>query len=185
MKPVFFETPEAFRAWLQEHHRTSKELLVGFHKRRKGSTGITWPEAVDQALCFGWIDGVRKRVDDARYSIRFTPRRPGSTWSAINTARVAQLRSLGLMRPAGAKAFEQRSEKKSRTYSYEQADDATLDAPLHGKLKGHKKAWEFFQAQAPSYRRKAIHWVVGAKKSEVRLARLQRLIDAFGRGRRL
>ncbi len=183
-KPMFFRTAQAFRAWLARHHRAAKELLVGFHKKRSGSPSLTWREAVDQALCFGWIDGVRKRLDDARYVIRFTPRQPGSTWSAVNIDRVAALEAEGLMHAAGRRAFAQRSAAKSRTYSYERREAAVLDPALAKTLQADRKAWAFFQAQAPSYQRKAIHWVVSAKKEEVRLRRLERLMDAFRDGRR-
>lgn len=184
MKPTFFATPEAFRAWLRKHHLNTRELLVGFHKKGTGSSSVTWPEAVDQALCFGWIDGVRKRVDDVSYCIRLTPRRPRITWSAVNIERVAELESRGLMQPAGKEAFGRRSEEKSRTYSYEQPRGATLEAQHQKKLTANRKAWAFFEAQAPWYQRTAIHWVVSAKKEETRLKRLNVLIDAFAKGRR-
>src|SRR5216683_1751207 len=121
MGPTFFATPAAWRDWLEKHHDRRQELLVGFYKKDSGKPSITWPESVDQALCFGWIDGVRRRIDDVSYSIRFTPRKRSSNWSAINIRRVADLTKLGLMRPAGLKAFEGRSEDKSRIYAYENA----------------------------------------------------------------
>ncbi len=184
MNPTFFSTPAGFRSWLERNHSDADELLVGFHKRGAGTPSITWPEAVDQALCFGWIDGVRRRIDSARYTIRFTPRRVGSTWSAVNIDRVAELQAQGLMQPAGLKAFEQRSEKKSRTYSYEREDTPTLERALEKLLKADKKAWTFFQSQAPSYQRKVIHWVMTAKKAEIRQKRIGRLIEAFANGRK-
>jgi len=184
MKPMFFAKPSAFRAWLQKHHLTTTELLVGFYKRGTGKPSMTWPESVDQALCCGWIDGVRKRVDDESYTIRFTPRRPGSTWSAVNIKRVAELEKQGLMQPAGLKAFARRSEEKSRTYAYEQRHSATLEEDHLQKLKANKKAWAFFQAQAPWYQRTAIYRVVSAKKEETRLERLNKLIEESANGRR-
>ena len=185
MNPIFFDTPNDFRAWLVRHHKTADELLVGFVKKKTGQPGMSWPESVDQALCFGWIDGVRHRLDDSRYSIRFTPRKPGSRWSAVNIARATALTESGLMKPAGARAFEARSEAKSRTYSYEQATEPELDATLARILKANRKAHAFLESQAPSYRRKIIHWVAGAKSADVRLSRLQRAIDSFQNGRRL
>lgn len=185
MKPKFFAHPLAFRGWLRKHHLTSTELLVGFYKRRTGKPSMTWPESVDQALCFGWIDGVRRRVDDERYTIRFTPRRPASIWSAVNTRRVAALEKQGLMRPAGAKAFARRSEEKSRTYSYERRYSATLDDEHLKRLQANEKAWAFLQAQAPWYQRVATYWVVSAKKEKTRLKRLETLIEESANGRRM
>lgn len=184
MKPTFFETPDAFRAWLAEHHREARELLVGFRKKSSGEPSMTWPEAVDQALCFGWIDGVRRRLNDASYTVRFSPRKPGSTWSAVNIARVGELEAEGSMRPAGRRAFAWRSAAKSRTYSYERTRAATLESGLQAKFEANRKAWTFFREQAPSYQRKVIHWITSAKQAETRLARLTRLMEAFARGRK-
>ena len=185
MKPTYFETPAAFRAWLNKNHRTARELAVGFVKTGTGEPSITWPEAVDEALCFGWIDGVRHRVDEARYTVRFTPRKPGSRWSRVNIDRVSALEAAGRMKPAGLKAYEARSEARSRTYSYEQAEAPELDARLTKVLRANRDAWKFMSQQAPSYQRKVVHWVIGAKSDDVKLARLQKAIDAFARGRRL
>src|SRR5436305_6711333 len=124
MKPLFFATPADWRDWLEEHHERGKEVLVGFHKRGSGKPCMTWPESVDAALCFGWIDGVRRSIDETSYTIRFTPRRPTSTWSAVNIKRVKQLKKTGLMHPAGLKAFAARSARKSGIYSYEQRESA-------------------------------------------------------------
>lgn len=184
MKPKFFASPAAFRSWLQKHHRTTTELLVGFYKRDTGKPSITWPESVDQALCFGWIDGVRRRVNDERYTIRFTPRRPASVWSTVNIKRVAELEKRGLMQPAGSEAFARRSEEKSRIYAYEQRWSAAFDRSHLEKLQGDLEAWTFFQAQPPWYRRTATYFVVSAKKEETRLKRLDKLIAAWSRGRR-
>jgi uncharacterized protein YdeI (YjbR/CyaY-like superfamily) len=184
MKPHFFATPAAFRAWLKKHHASATELLVGFYKRDSGKPSITWPEAVDQALCFGWIDGVRKRIDDVSYSIRFTPRKAVSNWSAINIARVAELTKLGLMQPAGLRAFEKRREDKSAIYSYENAV-RTLDPADEKTFRANRKAWQFFNAQPPWYRRVCIYWVTSGKKEETRARRLATLIDDSANGRRV
>src|SRR5690349_8845060 len=160
MDATFFESPEAFRAWLEQHHATARELWVGFYRKGSSRRGITWPEAVDEALCFGWIDGLRKRIDDISYTNRFTPRRPRSTWSAVNIRRVAELTEQGRMRPAGLEAFAQRSEEKSGIYAYEQREHAALDAAAEQQFRANAQAWDFFQAQPPSYRKTAIWWVV-------------------------
>jgi uncharacterized protein YdeI (YjbR/CyaY-like superfamily) len=184
MEPHFFETPAAFRKWLEKNHSAATELLVGFHKRGSGKPSMTLPESVDQALCFGWIDGVRRRIDDVSYSIRFTPRKLISNWSAINIARVAELTKLGLMRPAGLRAFEQRREDKSAIYAYENA--VRMFDPAHEKtFRANRKAWQFFNSQPPSYRRVCIYWVTSAKREETRDRRLATLIDDSANGQRI
>ena len=183
--PLFFATPEEFRAWLHQHHAVSQELLVGFYKRGTGRPSITWPESVDQALCFGWIDGVRRSIDEHSYTIRFTPRKPRSTWSAINIKRVAELIRPGLMQPAGLKAFEARRESRSAKYAYEQRLEATLDEASQRQFHSNRKAWKFFEAQPPWYRRTATYWVVSAKRPETRLKRLDTLILDSEAGRRI
>ena len=165
---AFFATPEAFGAWLAEHHQSSTELWVGFFRKDSGEPSITWPEAVDEALCVGWIDGVRKRLDERRYVIRFTPRQPRSTWSAVNIARVAELTRLGRMQPAGLAAFGRRSEARSGTYAYEQRETAALEPAAEQAFRANAAAWTFFQSQAPSYQRTIIWWVVSAKREETR-----------------
>ena len=184
MKPRFFKTPAAFAAWLDEHHAGAAELLVGFHKKDSGRPSMTWPESVDCALCYGWIDGVRKRVDDDSYTIRFSPRRTRSVWSAVNIKRVGELEALGLMRPAGIKAFAARTENRSGIYAYEQRTD-TLPAAYAKIMRKNKPAWDFFQAQPPSYRKKLGWWIVSAKQEATRLKRLTRLIEVSAAGRRL
>jgi uncharacterized protein YdeI (YjbR/CyaY-like superfamily) len=184
MEPVFFATPEEFRAWLEAHHATETELLVGFHKKGTGRPSITWPESVDEALCFGWIDGVRKRLDDDRYTIRFTPRKLGSIWSAVNIQRVGELTAQGRMRPAGQRAFGTRDEGRSRVYSYERAR-AGLSAQDEAAFRANPQAWAFFQAQPPSYRKTAAWWVVSAKREETRGKRLATLIADSEQGRRI
>lgn len=185
MKPNYFATPDDFRAWLDRHHNSAKELLVGFLKRGTGQPSISWPESVDQALCFGWIDGVRRNIDDDRYSIRFTPRRPGSRWSAVNIRRASELVNKGLMKPAGLKALEARSEAKSKTYSYEQRKATELEASLSRALKANTKAETFMKSLAPSYQRKIVHWVMAAKSADVRLRRLNQAMSTFEKGKKL
>lgn len=179
---TFFKTAGDFRDWLEQHHVEAQELWVGFHKKNSGKASITWPEAVDQALCFGWIDGIRKSIDETSYKIRFTPRRPGSTWSAVNIQRATELINTGLMQPAGLNAFEERDQKRSGTYSYEQ-EIHELDEVYEKQLRANHKAWEFFQAQPPYYRRAASWWVTSAKKEETRLKRLATLIEDSAHGR--
>jgi uncharacterized protein YdeI (YjbR/CyaY-like superfamily) len=183
MIPIFFATPSEFRMWLEEHHDESQEVWVGFYKRSSGKPSITWPEAVDQALCHGWIDGVRKGIDDVSYIIRFTPRKPRSIWSTVNVNRVGELTRLGLMRPEGLKAFEERDLKKSGLYSYEQRKGSKLEPAYENQLQANTKAWEFFQSQPPSYQQAASWWVISAKKEETRLKRLARLIEDSEQGR--
>jgi uncharacterized protein YdeI (YjbR/CyaY-like superfamily) len=153
LKPHFFPSPRAWRAWLEEHHAEAQELWVGLYKRDSGRPSITWPEAVDGALCFGWIDGVRKSVDARSYKIRFTPRKPRSVWSAVNVRRAAELSAMGLMHPAGLAAFQKRDAKLSEMHSYEQRKDAKLRAAFERNFRARKAAWKFFQAQAPWYQR--------------------------------
>jgi uncharacterized protein YdeI (YjbR/CyaY-like superfamily) len=183
--PRFFETAAAFRAWLETHHADASELFVGFHKKESGRPSLTWPESVAEALCFGWIDGVRKRLDEASYVIRFTPRRPGSNWSAVNLAKMAELLAAGRVAPAGLAAYERRSEAKSRIYSYEQRKTATLPPELERRFRRARAAWTFFAAQPPGYRSLATFWVVSAKREETRERRLEKLVECSAAGRRL
>ena len=183
--PVFFEDAQAFRAWLAAHAHEAGELLVGFHKVGTGKPCMSWSESVDQALCFGWIDGVRKRVDDATYTIRFTPRKAGSIWSAVNIDKVAKLRAQGLMTPAGEAAFARRSEERSRVYSHERTTDAELAPGDLARFQRHPAAWAYFAACPPGYRKRMLHVVTSAKRPETRAARLDRLIEACAEGRRL
>jgi uncharacterized protein YdeI (YjbR/CyaY-like superfamily) len=176
MKPTFFKTPSDFRKWLEKHHDSAGELLVGFYKKDSGKPSITWPESVDQALCFGWIDGIRKSLGGTSYTIRFTPRKQRSIWSAVNIKRAMELIDEGLMRPAGLKAFEARQENRSGIYSYEQRPKE-LPEPYAKRLKKNKAAEEYFESRPASYRRAAIWWVISAKKEETRLSRLEKLIE--------
>jgi uncharacterized protein YdeI (YjbR/CyaY-like superfamily) len=186
MKATFFPTPADFRAWLEQHHDTAGELLVGFYKKGSGRPSITWPESVDEALCFGWIDGVRRTIDDESYSIRFTPRRPRSIWSLVNVKRAEELTKLGRMHPAGLRAFEARDAKRSGIYSFEQRKEGQKLGPEYqAKLEANKKAWAFFQSQPPYYQRTTSWWVMSAKKEETRLKRLATLIEDSANGRRI
>ena len=184
MKPTFFARPSAFRAWLKKHHQTADELLVGFYKKDSGKQSITWPESVDEALCVGWIDGVRKSLGDEAYTIRFTPRRKGSIWSAVNIKRVGELAKAGLMRSAGVAAFERRDEKKSAIYSYEQRKTTEFDPAYEKKFRASKKAWAFFEAQPPWYQRQMRYYVMSAKNEATRLKRLENMIDRSAKGTR-
>ena len=175
MKPTFFRTPADFRKWLMKHHATKDVLLVGFYKKDSGKPSITWAESVDQALCFGWIDGVRKRIDESSYTIRFTPRRSTSIWSNININRAQELIAEGQMQPAGLKAFEARREHKSGIYAYEQRS-VELPEPYNQQLKKNKAASTFFEAQPPSYRKLISWWIASAKKDETRLKRFEKFI---------
>ncbi len=171
-QPMFFATPDQFRAWLEEHHETAPELLVGFYKTKSGKPSMTWKEAVGEALCFGWIDGRGKSLDDVSYTIRFTPRKAGSTWSVVNIKRVEELTELGRMHPAGLRAFEKRTEAKSGTYSHEQEGAVELGSEFEQQFRANARAWEFFQAQPASYRKAAIWLIISAKKEETRRRRL-------------
>ncbi|HMF79145.1 MAG TPA: YdeI/OmpD-associated family protein [Bryobacteraceae bacterium] len=184
MEPKFFATPAAWRDWLEKHHGQHKELLVGFYKKNSGKPSISWPESVDAALCFGWIDGIRRRIDDVSYSIRFTPRKPTSIWSSINMKRVAELTAQGLMRPTGLKAFEARQEKRSAVYAFEQ-QNIGFDRAQERLFRANARAWEFFQSQPPGYRRLVTWWVTSAKREETRERRLAALMEDSAQGRRI
>ena len=182
---TFFETADRFAAWLEKHGGTKPELVVGYYKLGSQRSSMTWAESVDEALCFGWIDGVRKRIDEHSYQIRFTPRKPTSIWSRINIDRASVLKREGRMREAGLKAFAHRREDKSRIYSYEQRKMAALDPAAEARFRKDKTAWKFFEAQPPSYRQLVIWKIVSAKRVETRERRLQDLIQASKEKRRL
>src|SRR5436305_5604059 len=154
MEPTFFRSPLHLRRWFAKHHATARELWVGYYKKGSGKPSITWPESVDEALCVGWIDGIRKNTDESSYKIRFSPRKSRSIWSSVNIKRAQELIEQGRMRPAGLKAFEARKENRSGIYSYEQRPEELIE-PYLGMLKENEAAFTFFQAQAPSYRRAA------------------------------
>ena len=183
-KITFFKTATEFRKWLKQNQATAPELLVGFYKKHLGQVSITYPEALDEALCFGWIDGVRKSIDEISYTIRFTPRKPRSNWSSVNIKRVNELTALGRMQPAGLKIFAERDRKKSGVYSYE-TRPRQLEGHYAEKFQANKNAWDFFQAQAPSYQRTAAWWIISAKKEETRLRRLAKLMERSAQGNRL
>jgi uncharacterized protein YdeI (YjbR/CyaY-like superfamily) len=182
--PTFFRTPAHFRKWLDKHHGKATELLVGYYKVDSGKPSMTWQQSVDEALCFGWIDGIRRRIDDESYSIRFTPRKAGSNWSAVNIKRAKELAAAGLMMQAGLDAFAQRDETRSEVYSYERKH-AELSPDALKILKADKKAWNHFTTLAPGYRRLAAHWVASAKREETRARRLAELIERLRRGERV
>lgn len=184
-EPTFFETAEAFRQWLQTHAAKETELLVGFHKVGTGRPSLSWSASVDEALCFGWIDAVRKRIDDQAYSIRFTRRKPTSVWSAINIAKIEQLRAAGKMTPAGEQAFAQRREHKSRIYAYETKVTAELTADEQRAFKRDKAAWAYFEAAPPGYRHQMLHRITTATRAETRASRLAKLVKACAAGIRL
>lgn len=184
MRPRFFRDAAALRRWFHSHHTSSKELQVGFHKLGTGKPSVTWPQSVDEALCVGWIDGVRKRIDESSYQIRFTPRKPGSIWSSVNIARAKALARTGRMLPAGERAFAARRGEKSKVYSYEQGHAAPDSAVLRA-LRSNTRAWSFFQTLPPSYRKKLLWWVASAKQAKTRESRLKRIIEAASAGRRL
>jgi uncharacterized protein YdeI (YjbR/CyaY-like superfamily) len=181
----FFATPEKWRQWLEKHHARAAEVWVGFYRKSSGTPSITWSEAVDEALCYGWIDGIRKTIDESRYTNRFTPRRKGSNWSAVNIAKVTELAKQGRMRAAGLAAFEARTPEQSGVYSYEQRDAATLGEEYERRFRANRKAWAWFQAQAPYYRRLATRWVMSAKQEATRERRLAVLIEDSAAGRRI
>ena len=182
MDPKFFGTAAQWRAWLQQHHAQERELLVGFYKKDSGKPSMTWPESVDAALCFGWIDGVRRRIDEVSYSIRFTPRKPRSIWSAVNTKRVAELAAQNLMHPAGTKAFAARQDDRSSIYAFEQ-ENVLFEEGQETRFRTRKAAWKFFSAQANWYRKTATWWVISAKRQETREKRLAALIEHSEEGK--
>ena len=183
MKPTFFQSAAEFRAWLGKAHARESELLVGFHRKTSGR-GITYPEALDEALAFGWIDGVRRRVDAESYSIRFTPRKPGSIWSAKNVQRVRELIAERRMQPPGLRAFEQRDEGKTQRLTHER-EHSVLDPALNAKLRANQKAASFFEAQPPGYRKLIMFWIMSAKKEETRVRRLEQLMERSAKGMRI
>jgi len=182
-KPKFFATPGKFRAWLEQNHATKAELVVGYYKKTTKRPSMTWPESVEEALCFGWIDGVRRRIDDEAYSIRFTPRRPKSVWSAINVSSVKRLEKEGRMTPAGRRAFETRADEHRTGYSVEQRKSVALGPHQERQLRAHKLAFAYFNQRPPWYQRAAVHWVVSAKRDETKQRRLERLISDSAAGR--
>jgi uncharacterized protein YdeI (YjbR/CyaY-like superfamily) len=182
---IFFETPSELRAWLEEHHATASEPWIGHYKKGSGRRSLTWSEVVDEALCFGWIDGKRQRIDDHRFRQRLSPRRRKSNWSALNVAKVAELRAQGRMTPAGEAAFATRRQDQPGTLSYERRHEAALDAEQEAAFRANATAWEWLEAQSRSYRSLATFWVLSAKRPETRARRLATLIECSSEGRRV
>ena len=182
-KPTYFKRAADYRKWLEANHESETELLVGFHKRDSGRESMTWPESVAEALCFGWIDGVRRRVDDESYTIRFTPRKSSSIWSTVNTNKMRELIASELVHPAGMRAFERRSEAKTAVYAYENRLTAVLDADSERQFKRNKAAWKFFESCPPWYKRVTTWRVISAKRPETRAKRLAELITCCAEGR--
>lgn len=184
MDILYFTSQDDFRQWLEQYHDTKQEAWLGFYKKDSGKTGISYKESVDQALCFGWIDGIRKSVDSSSYTNRFTPRRRGSVWSQINIKRVAELTDLGLMHPAGLKVFVERDPRKAYLSSFER-ENIALDPAYEARLKANEMAWKFFQSQPPSYQKPAVLWVMSAKQEATRQKRLAILIEDSENGLRI
>src|SRR5687767_6165110 len=184
VKITYFRSPAELRNWFAKHHGSETELWVGYYKKDSGKKSITWPESVDEALCYGWIDGIRKTIDDISYTIRFTPRQRKSKWSTVNIKRVGELTKLGRMKPAGLKVFEERDASQSEGYSYERKE-AELDAAMEKRFRANKAAWTFWEAQPPYYKRTLSWYVISAKREETKEKRLDQLIAASAEGRRI
>jgi uncharacterized protein YdeI (YjbR/CyaY-like superfamily) len=184
MEAIYFTSPEELREWYIAHHDKATALVIGFYKKHTGSPSLTYREALDAALCFGWIDGIRRRVDDDRYTNRYTPRQKRSIWSDVNIKRIGELTELERMHPAGLKAFEERDPARTKQYSNEQAN-VQFDPAYEAEFKANPQAWDFFQSQPPSYRKPATWWVISAKKEETRRRRLATLIADSAAGRRV
>jgi len=182
--PVYFNSQNEFREWLEKNHDKESEIIAGYYKVGTGRPSMTWSESVDQAICFGWIDGIRRSVDNERYTIRFTPRRPGSIWSNVNLRKVEELKKKGLMKKPGLDVYNKRKDAKSGIYSFEN-EITTLDKKYEKIFKASKSAWDFFMKQPPSYKKTRTHWVMSAKQEETRLARLNKLIKASGENQRV
>lgn len=184
MTPTFFATPTEFRKWLQKNHKKETELLVGFYKVAAAKPCMSWSQSVDQALCFGWIDAVRRSIDEECYCIRFTPRKANSIWSTVNIKKMAELNKAGLVTEEGHKAFSLRTEKKSNIYAYEK-EPVALDPIFETLFKKNKPAWDFFERQAPSYKKVMIHWIMNAKQAATKLSRLEKTISESEQQRRM
>jgi len=184
MQPKFFTSPEKFREWLERNHDGATELLIGFHKKSSGKKSVTYAEALDEALCFGWIDGVRKNLNETSYTIRFTPRKPTSIWSNINVKHVERLQKEGRMHRAGTEAYERRAPERTGIYSFENAP-RKLPTEYEKTFRQNKAAWKFFQEQPAGYKRLMVFRTVSAKKEETRLRRLKQLIESSEKGERM
>lgn len=184
VKPQFFASQKQFRHWLEKNHASAGELLIGFHKKDSGKKSITYAEALDEALCFGWIDGVRRRLDETSYTIRFTPRKPRSIWSLVNVRHVERLQKAGRMHAAGIAAFAQRDPKRTGIYSFENSP-RELSREYEKEFRKHNGAWEYFQTYPPYLKKQVSYWVMSGKKEETRLSRLRRLIESSAKGERI
>lgn len=184
MNPVFFKKQSDLRKWFEKNSETATSLLIGYYKVATGKPSVTWPQSVDEALCFGWIDSVRNSIDEESYTIRFTPRNPKSIWSAVNIKKVEELKKLGLMKPKGLELFDKMDKDKLKTYSFERSL-VELSPAYEKKFKANKKAWKFFQEMPPSYRKPVINWIMTAKQGETRLRRLVTLIKDCEEGRKI
>jgi uncharacterized protein YdeI (YjbR/CyaY-like superfamily) len=184
-KIIFFEDALAFGAWLRSNAASATEVVVGYHKIATGRAGLTWSDSVDEAICHGWIDGVRRRIDDQTYSIRFTPRKPTSIWSVVNLAKVQRLTEQGRMTPAGERAFAQRTSAKTGIYSFEQAAMPDLSPQEWQRFKADATAWAYFETCPMGYRKQMLHRITTAKQAATRATRLSRLMQACGEGRRI
>ena len=180
--PTYFDDQDKFRQWLELHHDKEKEIIVGFYKVSSGKPSMTWSQSVDQALCFGWIDGVTRSINHERYCIRFTPRKKTSIWSAVNIKKVEELTKLGLMKPEGLIAFSYKTESRSKIYSHEK-EPVALDLSYENQFKQDQVAWDFFSEQAPSYKKVMIHWIMSAKQEKTRQSRLEKTIEVSKIGR--
>jgi uncharacterized protein YdeI (YjbR/CyaY-like superfamily) len=183
-EPIFFASPQEFRRWLHKNHKKETELWVGYYKTKTGKPSLTWPQSVDQALCYGWIDGLRRSLGEESYMIRFTPRQAKSIWSAVNIKRAKELIAEGLMKPAGLEAFEAKDEKRTQRYSYER-ETAALDAEQEKLFRKNKSAWKWYSGQPPWYRKVTAFWIVSARRPETRAQRLATLIADSAAGRRI
>jgi uncharacterized protein YdeI (YjbR/CyaY-like superfamily) len=184
MTPIFFQDQIEFRKWLEKNHKKESELLVGYYKVSSGKPSMKWSESVDEALCFGWIDGIRRSIDDERYSIRFTPRKPSSVWSNINLLKVEQLKKKGLMKQSGFEVYNKRKISRSGLYSFER-DKAGLTEAFESMFQANAQAWEFFRKQAPSYQKTILNWIMSAKQENTRLSRLTKTINASENQKRI
>jgi uncharacterized protein YdeI (YjbR/CyaY-like superfamily) len=180
---IFFQSAAELREWFDANHETATELWLGAYKKATGKPSVTWSDSVDEALCVGWIDSVRYSLDAERSAQRFTPRRKGSNWSAINVAKIAALRATGRMRPAGEAAYALRRDDRTAIYSFEQARDPELTADEEARFRANEAAWAWFSARAPSFRKQVLHWVISAKRPETRERRLATLIADSAEGR--
>lgn len=184
MKPIFFKNQSELRKWLEKNHLSEQELILGLYKKGTGKENVTWSQAVDEALCFGWIDGISRRIDEERWQIRLTPRKPNSIWSNVNINKIKVLTENGLMYPKGIEAFSERKEENSGIYAFE-TEEKQLTTEFEKQFKANTKAWDFFQSQPPGYKKTALHYVMTAKQEATRQKRIENLIADSEAGLRL